>query len=66
MRFEALGTLNLIADSMESCKRIMLGREVHFLLGHFHAGALTRFAAHCFESTQVGEDVLVPVCAPDA
>jgi LysR family transcriptional regulator, hypochlorite-specific transcription factor HypT len=34
MRFEALGTLNLISDSMEACEQIMLGGEVHFLLCH--------------------------------
>jgi DNA-binding transcriptional LysR family regulator len=43
MRFEALGTLNLISDSMEACEQIMLGGEVHFLLCHYHAAAPTRF-----------------------
>ena len=39
MRFEGLGTLNLISDSMEACEQIMLGGEVHFLLCHYHADA---------------------------
>ena len=66
MRFEALGTLNLISDSMEACEQIMLGGEVHFLLCHYHADAPTRFEPSRFQSVHVGDDVLVPVCAPDA
>ena len=64
MRFETLGTLNLISDSMEACEQIMLGGEVHFLLCHYHAEAPTRFEAGRFESIRVGHDILVPVCAP--
>src|SRR3954447_19571202 len=43
MHFEALGTLNLISDSMDACEQIMLGGEVHFLLCHYHAETPTRF-----------------------
>ncbi len=66
MRFEALGTLNLSSDSMAACEQIMLGGEVHFLLCHHHAQAPTRFEAARFQSIQVGDDMLVPLCAPDA
>jgi DNA-binding transcriptional LysR family regulator len=66
MRFEALGTLNLISDSMEACEQIMLGGEVHFLLCHYHAEVPTRFDDSRFESVLVGQDLLLPVCAPDA
>jgi DNA-binding transcriptional LysR family regulator len=66
MRFEALGTLNLISDSMEACEQIMLGGEVHFLLCHYHADVPARFDDSRYESIRVGEDLLVPVCAPDA
>lgn len=66
MRFESLGTLNLISDSMEACEQIMLGGEVHFLICHYHADAPTRFDDSRFESICVGKDLLVPVCAPDA
>jgi DNA-binding transcriptional LysR family regulator len=65
MRFEAFGALNLVSDSMEACEEIMLGGEVHFLLCHAHRDAPTRFDAVRFPSIQVGDDVLVPVCAPD-
>ncbi|WP_128565880.1 LysR family transcriptional regulator [Methylobacterium crusticola] len=65
-RVEALGTLNLISDSLEACEQIMLGGEAHLLLCHCHPDAPTPFEAGRFRSIQVGEDVLVPVCAPDA
>jgi LysR family transcriptional regulator, hypochlorite-specific transcription factor HypT len=65
VHFEALGTLNLVSDSMEACEQIMLGGGVHFLLCHYHADAPTRFDDSRFESTHVGQDLLVPVCAPD-
>lgn len=65
MRVETLGTLNLISDSMEACEQIMLGGEVHFLLCHSHADVPTRFDDSRFESICAGNDLLVPVCAPD-
>lgn len=65
MRFETLGTLSLVSDSMEACEQIMLAGEVHFLLCHYHADAPTRFEAGRFQSVQVGDDVLVSCCAPD-
>jgi LysR family transcriptional regulator, hypochlorite-specific transcription factor HypT len=66
VRLEALGTLNLISDSMEACEEIMLAGEVEFLLCHYHAGAPTRFDPDRFRSITVGSDTLVPVSAPDA
>ena len=66
VRLEALGTLNLISDSMEACEEIMLAGEVDFLLCHYHADAPTRFDPDRFPSLVVGSDTLVPVSAPDA
>jgi len=66
IRLEALGTLNLISDSMEACEEIMLAGEVDFLLCHYHAGAPTRFDPDRFQGIAVGSDTLVPVSAPDA
>lgn len=66
IRFETLGTLNLISDSMEACEQIMLAGEVHFLLCHYHPDAPPHFEVDRFESILVGRDVLVPVCSPDA
>jgi LysR family transcriptional regulator, hypochlorite-specific transcription factor HypT len=66
INLEALGTLNLISDSMEACEEIMLAGEVDFLLCHHHADAPTRFNPDRFQSIAVGSDTLVPVSAPDA
>jgi LysR family transcriptional regulator, hypochlorite-specific transcription factor HypT len=66
INLEALGTLNLISDSMEACEEIMLAGEVDFLLCHYHADAPTRFDPDRFQSIAVGSDILVPVSAPDA
>ncbi|MFL9823780.1 LysR family transcriptional regulator [Rhodoplanes sp. SY1] len=66
VRFEALGTLNLLSDSMEACEQVMLAGDVHFLLCHHHPDAPIRFAPDRFESVRVGDDVLVPLCAPAA
>lgn len=66
MQSKVFGTLNLVSDSMEACEQIMLAGEVHFLLCHFHRDAPIRFEAERFESVRVGEDVLIPLCAPRA
>ncbi|ACL58592.1 LysR family transcriptional regulator [Methylobacterium nodulans] len=66
LRVEVLGTLNLISDSLEACEQIMLAGEVHFLLCHTHPDVPLRVDADRFPSRRVGDDLLVPVCAPDA
>lgn len=66
MQVQALGTINLISDSMEGCEAIMLAGEVHFLLCHYHPAARTRFEAERFPNICVGRDVLAPLCAPTA
>ena len=63
---EAIGTVNLISDSMEACERIMLDGEAHFLLCHHHAATPTRFEPGRFLSVTLGADRLIPVSAPDA
>ncbi|MDC7785251.1 LysR family transcriptional regulator [Rhodoplanes sp. TEM] len=64
VRFDDLGTLNLLSDSMEACEQAMLGGEVHFLLCHHHADAPTRLEPDRVESARVGDDLLVPLSAP--
>jgi DNA-binding transcriptional LysR family regulator len=66
LRFEALGALSLISESMDGCEQIMLGGEVHFLLCHTHAEAPTRFEPERFQSHRIGDDCLAPLCAPGA
>lgn len=65
VRFEALGALNLISDSMAACEAIMLAGEVQFLLCHHSADAPLRLDER-YESVRVGQDSLVPLCAPAA
>ncbi|WP_232631135.1 LysR family transcriptional regulator [Methylobacterium sp. Leaf118] len=66
MRKTALGTLNLVSDSLEACERILQSGEVHVLLCHLHRDAPLRLDADRYESLRVGHDVLAPFCAPDA
>ncbi|MCJ2069446.1 LysR family transcriptional regulator [Methylobacterium sp. J-030] len=65
VRFEALGALNLISDSMAACEATMLAGEVQFLLCHHRADAPTRLGER-FDSVRIGRDSLVPLCAPAA
>lgn len=65
VRFEALGALNLVSDSMEACEAIMLAGEMQFLLCHYRADAPPRLDER-FDSVLVGTDNLVPLCAPAA
>ncbi|WP_027550401.1 LysR family transcriptional regulator [Bradyrhizobium sp. Cp5.3] len=64
LRFERLGALSLISESMEACEQIMVSGEVHFLLCHYHREAPTRFEPDRFQSIRIGDDRLVPLCAP--
>ena len=61
----ALGTLNLISDSMQACEHMMLHGDVQFLLCHHHREMRSRLASTQFRSIVVGADMLTPVCAPN-
>lgn len=65
-RSRAPGAISLISDSMTACEQLLLSGKVHFLLCHFHPDAQAAFASERFPSVRVGEDVLVPMCAPNA
>ncbi|GIK49456.1 MAG: LysR family transcriptional regulator [Hyphomonadaceae bacterium] len=58
-------TIELTADSMVACERLMIGGRVQFLLCHHHEAAATRLDGE-FRSVHVGDDVLLPVKAPGA
>ena len=62
----AIGTLNLISDSLEACEQIMLSGEAHFLLCHYHDNAPAPFDVARFPSARLGGDTLIALCAPDA
>lgn len=61
----ALGTLNLISDSMQACEQMMLRGNVQFLLCHHHPNIGSRVETSQFKSIVVGADTLVPLSAPD-
>lgn len=61
---EAPVTVQLIADHMAACERLMIEGRVHFLLCHDHPAAGTLLAREDFRSIAVGRDALVPVASP--
>ncbi len=63
---EALGTLNLVSDTMAACERILQAGDADFLLCHHHPGLAERFEPERFAVIVVGTDELVPMSAVDA
>ena len=64
---DAPGTVpvQLVADSMAACERLMLQGHAHFLLCHAHPAAASPAGFSCwFRSVHLGDDHLVPVSAP--
>lgn len=61
-----LGTLNLISDNMAACEELMLRGEASFLLCHRHDADVGRLTGKAFRCHRIGEDVLVPLVAPDS
>lgn len=58
-------SIQLTAASMAGCERIMIEGHAQFLLCHHHPASSTRLTADRFRSIRLGEDVLVPVVAPE-
>ncbi|WP_448208548.1 LysR family transcriptional regulator [Azospirillum sp. sgz302134] len=58
--------VQLVADTMAACERTMVQGEAQFLLCHHHPAASTALGPDHFLSVHVGDDVLLPVSAPDA
>lgn len=56
-----LGQVELVADNMMACERIMLEGQAQFLICHHHPAASNRFATQDFVSLPLGEDMLVPI-----
>ncbi|WP_158810996.1 LysR family transcriptional regulator [Beijerinckia sp. L45] len=57
-------TVQLTADNMVACERLMVEGRAQFLLCHNHPAAATRLTGDTFCSIGVGDDVLLPVAAP--
>ncbi len=58
--------IQLVANHMEACERMMVEGQAQFLLCHYHSGAPTLLSAGQFRSLRIGDDVLIPVSAPRA
>jgi len=56
-------TVQLTADNMASCERLMIEGRAQFLLCHHHPAAPSRLT-EAFRSIKLGVDVLLPVAAP--
>lgn len=55
--------IELTADNMTACERIMVEGRAQFLLCHHHDAAQVRLGSD-FRSIRLGTDVLLPVAAP--
>jgi DNA-binding transcriptional LysR family regulator len=58
-----LGPVELIADNMQACEKIMLGGQAQFLLCHSHPAASHKLDPQEFASIPIGQDVLMPLTA---
>lgn len=56
-------TIELTADNMVACERMIVEGRAQFLLCHHHDAAATRLGPD-FRSVRLGEDLLLPVAAP--
>lgn len=56
-------TIELSADNMAACERLMIEGKAQFLLCHHHDAASIRLGAD-FRSIRLGGDTLLPVAAP--
>jgi DNA-binding transcriptional LysR family regulator len=59
-----MSSIQLTAESMEGCERLMIDGAAQFLLCHVHPAASTHLSTDRFKSVVLGEDMLVPVAAP--
>ncbi|MBR1175243.1 LysR family transcriptional regulator [Bradyrhizobium sp. KB893862 SZCCT0404] len=56
--------VQLVANHMEGCERILLAGDAHFLLCHYHPAATTALTPSHFRSLRVGDDRLIPASVP--
>ena len=59
----AMVTVELTADHMVACERLMIEGRAQFLLCHHHGAVPTRFGKD-FRSVLLGQDILLPVMSP--
>jgi DNA-binding transcriptional LysR family regulator len=56
--------VQLVANHMEACERMLLAGEVHFLLCHHHPAVVNALTTSQFRSAHVGDDRLIPASVP--
>jgi len=61
-----LGPIQTMSDSSQVCEDLMAQRRVQFLLCYGHPEVKSRLDEGQYPVTRLGEDELLPVCAPDA
>lgn len=59
-----LGPVQLVSDMLERCEDLLLHSKVQFVLSHAHPEVRGPLDGEACESVCVGQDVLLPVCAP--
>ena len=57
-------SVQLVANHMEACERMLLAGEVHFLLCHHHPAVVAAVTTPQFRSAHVGDDRLIPASVP--
>jgi DNA-binding transcriptional LysR family regulator len=57
-------SVQLTADNMVGCERLMVEGRAHFLLCHDHSAATTRLTEDAFTSIMLGTDTLIAVASP--
>jgi DNA-binding transcriptional LysR family regulator len=64
MKLSFVPNVQLVANHMEACERILLAGDAHFLLCHHHPAAATVLTPSHFQSLHVGDDRLIPASVP--
>ncbi|MDB5502886.1 MAG: hypothetical protein JWR89_2788 [Tardiphaga sp.] len=59
-----LSTVQLTADNMVACEKLMVEGRAQFLLCHHHSEAASRLTNDAFRSIHLGDDILLPVMSP--
>lgn len=62
----SVGPVNLVSDTQQKCEALLLQSQVQFVLAHGHRQVQGPLDEAAFARVVVGQDELLPVCAPDA
>lgn len=61
----AVGPVTLVSDVFARCEALLLQSQVQFVLCHAHPQSSSELESQGYPFVSVGDDVLVPVSAPD-